>query len=300
MCRCRALGGMFNRIISPGQDFLQHKNPNGSAQSTNAVSPGALRREKAPMRSIPVISFVTLVWYSIAIRRSWCQNSGSIVTEVFCPRSTRVRLLGRPVSVLTPARNACTRRWTPPRRFAWFGAKVLQSAAERATTNPYGITLSHVWTDWAAQHGVSETIAAAPGLFPGTGRSARSWLSSRRARWSEWSLSSKACLTAFRLDPRRPQEQQTHDSGQASAPSDATERSAVSQKVTKPRRVTGWLGGPYPEATLTRKVNHPRASELYWRRWVGENPQLFEQAEYSHDQPWSGRGRNSHSDSVGT
>jgi len=38
---------MFNRIISPSQDFLQHKNPNGSAQSTNAVSPGALRREEA-------------------------------------------------------------------------------------------------------------------------------------------------------------------------------------------------------------------------------------------------------------
>jgi monoamine oxidase len=27
---------MFNRIISPSQDFMQHKNPNGSAQSTNA------------------------------------------------------------------------------------------------------------------------------------------------------------------------------------------------------------------------------------------------------------------------
>jgi hypothetical protein len=54
-----------------------------------------------------------------------------------------------------------TRRWTPPRRFAGFGAKVLQSATERAATNPYGITLSRVWTDWAAQHGVSETIAAA-------------------------------------------------------------------------------------------------------------------------------------------
>jgi hypothetical protein len=52
-------------------------------------------------------------------------------------------------------------RWTPPRRFAGFGAKVLQSATEHATTNPYGITLSQVWTDWAAQHGVSETIAAA-------------------------------------------------------------------------------------------------------------------------------------------
>ena len=54
-----------------------------------------------------------------------------------------------------------TRRWTPPSRFAGFGAKILQSATERATTNPYGITLSRVWTDWAAQHGVSETIAAA-------------------------------------------------------------------------------------------------------------------------------------------
>jgi hypothetical protein len=54
-----------------------------------------------------------------------------------------------------------TRRWTPPSRFAGFGSKVLQSATERAATNPYGITLSRVWTDWAAQHGVSETIAAA-------------------------------------------------------------------------------------------------------------------------------------------
>ena len=170
------------------------------------------------MRSIPVISFVTLVWYSIAIRCSWCQNSGSIVTEVFCPRSTRVRLLGRPVSVLTPARNACTRRWTPPRRFAWFGAKVLQSAAERATTNPYGITLSHVWTDWAAQHGVSETIAAALWLISRNRKVGEVVVSSRRARWSEWSLSSKACLTAFRLDPRRPQEQQTHDSGRGVRP----------------------------------------------------------------------------------
>ena len=31
----------------------------------------------------------------------------------------------------------------------------------RATTNPYGITLSRVWTEWAAKQGVSETIAAA-------------------------------------------------------------------------------------------------------------------------------------------
>jgi hypothetical protein len=38
----------------------------------------------------------------------------------------------------------------------------------------------------------------------------------------------------------------------------------------------GKLLGTYPEATLTRKVSHPQASELCWRRWVGENPQLLE------------------------
>jgi hypothetical protein len=36
-----------------------------------------------------------------------------------------------------------------------------RSAAGGATTNPFGITLDRAWTDWAAQHGVSETIAAA-------------------------------------------------------------------------------------------------------------------------------------------
>jgi hypothetical protein len=54
-----------------------------------------------------------------------------------------------------------TRRWTPPRRFAGFGAKVPQSATERATTNPYGTTLDRAWTDWTAAQGLSETIAAA-------------------------------------------------------------------------------------------------------------------------------------------
>jgi hypothetical protein len=44
-----------------------------------------------------------------------------------------------------------TYRWTPARK----------SATKRATTNPYGITLDRIWTDWAGQHGVSETIAAA-------------------------------------------------------------------------------------------------------------------------------------------
>ena len=53
------------------------------------------------------------------------------------------------------------RRFTPSRRFAGFGAKAPLSATSRATANPYGITLDRVWTDWAAQHGVSETIAAA-------------------------------------------------------------------------------------------------------------------------------------------
>jgi hypothetical protein len=53
------------------------------------------------------------------------------------------------------------RRFTPSRRFAGFGAKAPLSATQRAATNPYGITLSRAWTDWAAEHGVSETIAAA-------------------------------------------------------------------------------------------------------------------------------------------
>ena len=48
MCFCRALGGMFNRIISPSQDFLQHKNPNGSTQCSDTVTAGTLRGEKAP------------------------------------------------------------------------------------------------------------------------------------------------------------------------------------------------------------------------------------------------------------
>ena len=50
------------------------------------------------------------------------------------------------------------RRFTPSRRFAGFGTKAPLSATKRATANPYGITLDRVWTDWAAQHGVSETI----------------------------------------------------------------------------------------------------------------------------------------------
>jgi hypothetical protein len=53
------------------------------------------------------------------------------------------------------------RRFTPSRRFAGFGAKAPLSATQRATANPYGIALNRAWTEWAAQHGVSETIAAA-------------------------------------------------------------------------------------------------------------------------------------------
>ena len=32
MCCCRALGGMVNRIISPSQNFLKHKDPNGGTR----------------------------------------------------------------------------------------------------------------------------------------------------------------------------------------------------------------------------------------------------------------------------
>ena len=48
-----------------------------------------------------------------------------------------------------------TQPWTPPHR----------SATAGATTNPYGFTLDRAWPDWAAQHGVSETMAAAPAGF---------------------------------------------------------------------------------------------------------------------------------------
>jgi len=48
MCCCRAPGGMFNWTINPSQDFLQHKYPNGSAQSTNAMAARALRGEQTP------------------------------------------------------------------------------------------------------------------------------------------------------------------------------------------------------------------------------------------------------------
>jgi len=56
---------------------------------------------------------------------------------------------------------ATQQRWIPPRRFAGFGAKAAQSTPKRATANPYGISLDRAWTEWAAKHGLSETIAAA-------------------------------------------------------------------------------------------------------------------------------------------
>ena len=39
---------MCSQIINPGQDFLKNEYPNGSAQSTNAMAPGTLRRKEAP------------------------------------------------------------------------------------------------------------------------------------------------------------------------------------------------------------------------------------------------------------
>jgi hypothetical protein len=52
-------------------------------------------------------------------------------------------------------------RRMPPRQFAGFGANAPLSASQRATVNPYGITLDRPWTEWAAKQGVHETIAAA-------------------------------------------------------------------------------------------------------------------------------------------
>jgi hypothetical protein len=54
-----------------------------------------------------------------------------------------------------------TQRWMPPRRFAGFGAKAPPSASQRTTANRYGITLDRARTEWAAQQGLSETVAAA-------------------------------------------------------------------------------------------------------------------------------------------
>jgi hypothetical protein len=52
-------------------------------------------------------------------------------------------------------------RWMPSRRFAGFGANAPQSTPKRAAANPYGITLDHTWTEWAAKQSLSETVAAA-------------------------------------------------------------------------------------------------------------------------------------------
>jgi hypothetical protein len=46
-CCNRAAGGMFNRTISPGQDLLEHKDPNGSAQRPNAMAPRTLEWHEA-------------------------------------------------------------------------------------------------------------------------------------------------------------------------------------------------------------------------------------------------------------
>ena len=54
-----------------------------------------------------------------------------------------------------------THQWTPSRRFVGFGAKAPSNASQRATANPFGMTLDYAWTEWAAECGVSETIAAA-------------------------------------------------------------------------------------------------------------------------------------------
>ena len=37
-------------------------------------------------------------------------------------------------------------------------AKVPLNASQRATANPYGITLNRAWTEWAAEHGVSKRL----------------------------------------------------------------------------------------------------------------------------------------------
>ena len=57
-----------------------------------------------------------------------------------------------------------------PRQFVGFGANAPLSASQRATVNPYGITLDRPWTEWAAKQGLSETVAAAVYLVSGNSK----------------------------------------------------------------------------------------------------------------------------------
>jgi adenylate cyclase len=76
--------------------------------------------------------------------------------------STQLKNIAEPVHVYSvevgkPARTKPTKSGE---KHGWLLA-LPQSATAVATANAYGITLDRVWADWAAQHGVSETIATA-------------------------------------------------------------------------------------------------------------------------------------------
>ena len=51
-------------------------------------------------------------------------------------------------------------------------------------TDPYGITLDRAWTEWAAEYGVSPTVAAALFLIPYTALVTRSRPNSQRVSLS--------------------------------------------------------------------------------------------------------------------
>jgi hypothetical protein len=151
-------------------------------------------------------------------------SSGGVRAAIHPERSLPSRTEGgrrhlsrSPVSVLTPTRNACTGPMSepaaPPRARAAGRPQVGSrgSAPRSSRARPSALPLTLTESRSVASGPIGPHSMACPkrsrrlsALFPGTGRSARSWLSLRRARWSEWSLSSKAGLTAFRLGPSPP------------------------------------------------------------------------------------------------
>ena len=111
-----------------------------------------------------------LVLDDASLRWATAESVPETVTAAICLLETRS--VDEIVARLTPAEleqvikivGRCPRGYTPgapSQRFAGLGAKGPLSATQRATANRYGITLDPTWTEWAAECGVSETIAAA-------------------------------------------------------------------------------------------------------------------------------------------
>ena len=70
--------------------------------------------------------------------------------------------------------------------------------------NPYGITLNRAWTEWAAEQGMSEAVAAALYLISMNMKTDEVVAKLKPSRWSWSSTPSGTGLTAFRGEPSPP------------------------------------------------------------------------------------------------